>query len=275
MDKPRLSLGSVRGWHLWVSIALSLPILIVALTAIFITHGKSLGLKEIQVNAGWLPGMGAGKAEQAELRAYWTAPDGVQWLGTKTGLYRVRGEQVERVEDLGRADVRALQAMGSHLVVATTKGLYRVAVDAGSGERVARGDFWSLAVGPQGLLAVGKDDALLLSADGGATWSEHAPGLAASDRVAAGMGSTASDGAVPLSKLVLDLHTGKAFLGKQYEWLWIDVIGATMALLTITGLLMWWRGQRRKAAALLAQAQSQVQSALEPAAVVPPSARPA
>jgi hypothetical protein len=255
----RWSFGSFRGWHLWLSIALSLPILIVALTAILIAHGKSLGLKEIQVSAGWLPGMDAGRPEEAQPRALWVAPDGVQWLGTKAGLYRVRGELIERVEDLGRADVRGLLGLDSHLVVATTKGLYRVAQVSGAGERVARGDFWSVAVTPQGLVAVGKDDRLLRSTDAGATWSEYEAGSAAAGRVAAGMATAQHSDTVPLSKLVMDLHTGKAFFGKTYEWVWIDLIGATMALLTLTGLVMWWRGQRRKVAALEAQLATALQ----------------
>jgi hypothetical protein len=256
----RWSFGSFRGWHLWLSIALSLPILIVALTAIVIAHGKSLDLKEIQVGAGWLPGMNAGRPEEAEPRALWAAPDGVQWLGTKAGLYRVRDERVERVEDLGRADVRGLLGLDSHLVVATTKGLYRVAQASGAGERVAKGDFWSVAATPQGLVAVGKDDRLLRSTDAGTTWSEHAAGAAAAERVAAGMATAEAGDTVPLSKLVMDLHTGKALFGKTYEWIWIDLIGATMALLTLTGLVMWWRGQRRKVAALEAQLATALQS---------------
>jgi hypothetical protein len=266
----RWSFGSFRGWHLWLSIALSLPILIVALTAILIAHGRSLGLKEIQVNAGWLPGMDAGRPEEAQPRALWVAPDGVQWLGTKAGLYRVDDARVERVEDLGRADVRGLLGLDSYLVVATTKGLYRVAQVGGAGERVARGDFWSVAATPQGLVAVGKDDRLLHSTDAGATWSEYEAGTAAAGRVAAGMATAQPSDTVPLSKLVMDLHTGKAFLGKQYEWLWIDLIGAAMTVLTLTGLVMWWRGQRRKTAALMAQ----IQAGAATVAAAPPRTKP-
>lgn len=267
--RPRWSFGSFRSWHLWLSIALSLPILIVSLTAIFIAHGKSLGLKEIQVGAGWLPGMAAARPEEAEPRALWVAPDGVQWLGTKAGLYRVEADRVQRVDDLGLADVRSVVAVDAHLIVATTKGLYRVGQADGASERTAKGDFWSVAATPQGLVAVGKNDRLLRSHDAGASWTQHEAGAAAAQRVAAGMASAATTDTVPLSKLVMDLHTGKAFLGKQYEWLWIDLIGVTMTLLTLTGLVMWWRGQRRKAAALMQQMQ-QLQTGVAAATSTPP-----
>jgi hypothetical protein len=259
MNRPRLNLGSFRGWHLWLSIALSLPILVVALTAIFIAHDKSLALKDVQVYAGWLPGMRGGKAEAAEARAIWAAPGGVTWLGTKAGLYRVRGELAAAVEGLARADVRALHAVDSGLLVATTRGLYHVAPDGGPAERVATGDFWWVGGSSTGLAAAGKGS-LLRSIDG-RHWQHDEQGGAALKQVALSRGGELDSGRVPLSRLVMDLHTGKALFGKDREWIWIDLIGATMALLTLTGLVMWWRGQRRKLSAL----EAQLAAALQPA----------
>jgi hypothetical protein len=258
IDKPRLSFGSFRSWHLWLSIALSLPILIVALTAIFIAHDKDLGLKETRVNAGWLPGMEAGGGRGLESRALWTSAAGESWLGTRQGLYRVSDGRARRVEDLGYADVRALQPQGEALIAATPRGLYRVEASTGRAERVAKGDFWSLSSDAQGLTAVGKSG-LFLRSQGG-DWQPYAPGTAAGEAVAATLVSADDAGQVPLSRVIMDLHTGKAFFGKTYEWIWIDLIGATMALLTITGLVMWWRGQRRKVAALEAQLAAALQA---------------
>jgi hypothetical protein len=262
-NKPRWSFGSIRGWHLWVSIALSLPILIVALTAILIAHNRALGLKDIEIDASWLPGMTAAGIEEAEPRALWVAPDGTHWFGTRMGLYRVRGETVRQVEGIGRADVRALHAAGAHLLAGTNRGLYRVAPDTGASEQVADGDFWSVSEAPGGLLAVGKFEQLLLSTDRGANWQTYEPGARAIERIAAGI-APRQGGGMPLSKVVMDLHTGKALLGRQYEWFWIDLIGAAMALLTITGLMMWWRGQRRKASALQNQEAASLPAAAAP-----------
>lgn len=271
MRTPRLSFGSFRGWHLWLSIALSLPILIVALTAIFIAHDKSLGLKEINVPAGWLPGMQAGKTENVEPRALWAAPDGALWVGTKAGLFRVAGETIAVVDGMARADVRDLHAEDGALLAATTRGLYRVELASGVAERVAAGDWWSVDRGAQGLVAVGKPARFMVSRDGGREWLDLDAGNAAAERVVQAAARADDSGGVPLSRLIMDLHTGKAFFGKQYEWVWIDLIGATMALLTLTGLVMWWRGQRRKVAALEAQL-----AAVKPeAADAPPAGVPA
>lgn len=258
MKRPRFSFGSFRSWHLWLSIALSLPILTVALTAIFIAHDKELSLKETRVNAGWLPGMEAGSGRGLESRALWTSAAGESWLGTRQGLYRVSDGRAQRIEELGYADVRALQPQGEALIVATPRGLYRVERSNGRAERVAKGDFWSLSSDAQGMTAVGRDGQFLRSQGG--DWQPYAPGSAAGEAVSAAMASADDAGQVPLSKVVMDLHTGKAFFGKTYEWIWIDLIGATMALLTITGLVMWWRGQRRKVAAL----EAQLAAALQP-----------
>jgi hypothetical protein len=278
-SRPSLSLGSLRGWHLWVSIALSLPILIVSVTAIFIAHGKSLGLKEMQVPAGWLPGMQAGKAEAAEPRAHWQGADGRQWLGTKGGLFLVQEGQVRRVEDLGRAEVRDVQGDGRTLVVATQRGLWRVDTSEGAAERLARGDFWSVSQAAEGWRAVDKGGRVWVSRDAGRSWSEDAVAVAGAEQVAASLSQAATDAGgedmlVPMNKLVMDLHTGKAFLGKTYEWIWIDLVGAAMTLLTVSGLLMWWRGQRRKVAALEAQLKAALQTgaqAARPEAVVVPA----
>lgn len=47
---------------------------------------------------------------------------------------------------------------------------------------------------------------------------------------------------MPLSKIIMDIHTGKLFLGKQYEWIWIDLLGYACVGLGLTGLVMWMRG---------------------------------
>jgi hypothetical protein len=40
---------NARNWHNWISIILVLPILIVAITAIFIAHHKALGMEQLML----------------------------------------------------------------------------------------------------------------------------------------------------------------------------------------------------------------------------------
>jgi len=51
-----------------------------------------------------------------------------------------------------------------------------------------------------------------------------------------------------LHKLVIDLHTGEAIVGKKLKPYWIALCGIQLLVLTITGL--WFLVKRKKKAAL-------------------------
>jgi hypothetical protein len=50
---------------------------------------------------------------------------------------------------------------------------------------------------------------------------------------------------LPLARVIRDLHTGEALLGHDAEWIWNDIVGGTMTFLALTGVYLWWKGQRR------------------------------
>lgn len=233
--------SGLRGWHTWWSVALAAPIMIVSVTAIFIAHDKSLALKEIPVAADWLPGYAATPAMMPELRAIHRGPDGREHVATNYGLFVRSGDRVEPIEALGKTDIRTLTQAGDTLLAAGKTGVW--ALRGGAWEQLLRGDAWSAGAAPDGtLVAAIKDRGALMSSDGGRTWQID-------DSVRQGLATYASGlTAQPLTlhKLVMDLHTGKAFFGKEYEWLWIDIVGAAMAFLTASGLVMWWRARRQK-----------------------------
>lgn len=258
--------GSFRGWHIWLSIALSLPILIVGLTAVFIAHDKALGLKSLHVPASWSPMSQptSWHRNDTEVRALWSDAQGTQWLGSKMGLYRI-GPEGAPTPIVGPSEVRAVHGVGSALLVAAKNGLWRVEPGEITAHRLASGEFWSVTATPEGLLAVPKEADVLVSQDEGRHWQTWEPAVQATEQLAAILAMQADSGqrTITVSKLVMDLHTGKAFFGKQYEWIWIDLIGAAMVLLTVTGLVMWWRSQRRKVAQL-AQLQASPRPAEQP-----------
>lgn len=269
--------GSFRGWHIWLSIALSVPILIVGITAIFIAHDKSLDLKSMQVPAYLSPASqpkGKAAREELELRSVWQDAHGWHWLGGKSGLYRVSGPG-ELSVIAGPTEVRALLGTSDALLVAAKNGLWRVAHDGRETERVQRGDFHGLSTLPEGIAAIPQNDAILLTRDGGLNWSKASGLTPATETLANFMSddSRSEERNIPVSKLIMDLHTGKAFFGKKYEWIWIDLVGGAMALLTLTGLVMWWRSQRRKVAQL--QAQLDEALAATPTAAAEPARQPA
>ncbi len=236
-----------RSWHIWTSIILALPIFIVAATAVFIAHKKSLGTEDIKVAAGWLPGYGSetAKAQKNELRAGFTDASGTTWLGTNGGLYRIEGEHAQSVEALAGTQVRALAEAPWGLVAAAKNGIWLRAGD-GEWQRAAKGDAWSAAAHADGSIVVALKDKGLIRSSDGRSWQADARLNAALAGLPA---DTASPGeTITLGKLIMDLHTGKAFFGKDGEWIWIDLVGLAMSLLALTGVYMWWRAERRKAA---------------------------
>lgn len=234
-----------RTWHAWISVVLALPILIVAVTAIFIAHNNALGLKETEITpyVGWLPGYGeeAMKMQRMDVQTALTTRDGGQWIGTKAGLYRISSGQAQQVEALGGTHVRDLVESPAGLVAVTKNGVW---LRQGEGwEKTLKGDAWSGNVGADGRLIVTvKDRGMLVAADG-RNWQPDTGVNQALARMPAGV---AQPKPVTLGNLVMDLHTGKAFFGKAWEWIWIDLIGFVMAFLGVTGVVMWWRGEKRK-----------------------------
>lgn len=238
---------NARTWHNWISVILAVPILIVAVTAVFIAHSKALDLKEIDVTryVSWLPGYGAAemKAMKTEVRASLSTPDGRQWLGTKAGLYEVANGEARAVEALGGSEVRDLAAAPFGLVAATRNGVWVLGNEGWN--RVLKGDAWNASLQADGSVAVTLKDKGVLTSRDGRDWREDP---AAGAALAAMPKDTMAAKPITLHNLVMDLHTGKAFFGKEWEWLWIDLIGLVMTFLVGTGVYMWWRGERRKRA---------------------------
>lgn len=256
-----------RTWHAWISVVLALPILIVAVTAIFIAHKGALDLNATEVTpyVNWLPGYGneAMKMERMDVQTALATRDGSQWIGTRAGLYRVSGGQAQQVEALGGTHVRDLVESPAGLVAIAKNGVW---LRQGEGwEKTLKGDAWSGNVGADGRLIVTvKDRGVLVTADG-RNWQ---PDTGVNQALANLPGNVAQPKPVTLGNLVLDLHTGKAFFGKEWEWIWIDLIGVIMAFLGVTGVVMWWRGEKRKReleARLAATAGQPVPAAPQPA----------
>lgn len=230
-----------RTWHRWSSLFLALPILIVAVTAIFMSHRKTLGTDELTVAASWLPGYRAASAKNGrnEPRASLITASGETYIGTLGGLYRLAGTQFVAVEELAGTQIRGLAEAPWGRVAAARDGIWLE--QNGKWRRVQKGDAWSAASQPGGSVVVAIRDKGLVHSRNGQQWQTDA-------RIAAALTNLPSETEpVSLARLVMDLHTGKALFGKDGEWIWIDLVGLTLCLLALTGVYMWWRGQRRKA----------------------------
>lgn len=234
-----------RDWHNWVSALLVVPMLLVGLTTIFLAHKKELGLNDIDLTraAAWLPGYGedATKTMRAEIRSSLLLPDGSRWIGTQAGLYRIDGNDAVAVAELGATQVRDIVAAPWGLVVAAKSGIWTHTVEGW--RRAYKGDAWNAQLNPDGSVAVAvKDEGLVASRDGAAWRTDDA----ARQALAALPAGEAALERITLGKLMIDLHTGKAFLGKEAEWIWIDLLGFVWVFLGFTGLYLWWRSQTKR-----------------------------
>jgi len=250
-----------RDWHNWMSVILAVPLLVIGLTSLFLAHKKELGLNDIDLTAAvaWLPGYRPATMKQAgpEVRASLAGADGREWIGTQNGLYVVADGRAQLVPELAGTQVRGLAQAPWGVVAATREGIW---VERADGWRRAhKGDAWNASVRPDGSVAVAIKDMGLVTSRDGERWK---PDPALAEALASLPRAEVPGERVSLAKLMIDLHTGKAFLGKEAEWIWIDLFGAVWVFLGFTGLYMWWRMQtkRRDAARNRAGAQGAVRA---------------
>ena len=241
-------------WHTWSGLVLALPVFIVGITAVFIAHEKSLGTKEVMVNVSWLPAYSAdGKAyhyaeELKDVKAFYKDQGGTQYLGTKAGLMSFNGDVITPIEPLQGKEIRSIVEKDGTLYVASKQGLWLKKKD----------DQWHQAhTGDvHGVFPVNDSDitislgkyGTLNSLDGGATWSriqdlENALANVKPEHFSVKEETSSS----PLKDLIMDMHTGKAFIGKSGMWIWIDVVGLAIVGLTATGIIMWYIRRKKKA----------------------------
>lgn len=258
-----------RVWHRRLGVILGVPFLLVGATAVLIAHGGRLGLKDIPVAAEWLPGYAARPAAQGtsdkggdghpaaggtggakaappsgpgELRGALVTRDGRQWLAAKGGVFELQGARAVRVEALPAQEFRQLAETPAGLLAAGKKGLYR---QTGSDwEQLTDGEVWSINPGGNGeFIAVLKSGELLRL---GADLKALTPEVTFADAAQAAAAALPPE-PLHLGKLILDLHTGKAFFSKRWEWIWIDLLGLVCIFLGITGIYLWSYAKVKKA----------------------------
>ncbi|MDZ4312736.1 MAG: hypothetical protein U1A24_19485 [Cypionkella sp.] len=165
---------------------------------------------------------------------------GAVLYATKYGLMRSVDRAAPVVAGLPY-DLRDIDRIDSGALIAAAKeGLFLQSAPD-KWVQLAQGDFRSLSR---------EDDGFLATSDEG-VWRVTAYGIARPDTAFGAPLAEGMAGATPppytLEKLVMDLHTGKFFFGKTWEWIWIDVVGGAMVLLGITGIVIWRRSEKAKA----------------------------
>jgi hypothetical protein len=123
--------------------------------------------------------------------------------------------------------------------------LYALTLTNGELKHVFDKDVHHIEIKNDSSLAVTDNKSLYQTIDYGKTWEkdEAVYNLALTEQQLTNLNTTKT---IPLHKMVMDLHTGKAFFGKSFEGIWIFLVGLSVFLLTFTGVWMWIKREFRK-----------------------------
>jgi hypothetical protein len=231
--------------------------LLVGLSAVVLTFEGSYKNKpaEPQVNVSWLPGYSANLIfdeqlkKSAQIRSSLYIDDQTRFVGTSNGLVLLSGGVVSEISGMIGFEVRSLARNRTHLFIGSKKGLFAMELPLGEPVLLLKKDIHHIDIQHDSLIAAADNKNLYTSTNYGSDWQTSDAGSLV---VAAfsNMEKPERVKKIPLHRFVLDVHTGKAFLGKSFEWVWILLVGLSVTILTFTGMLMWFRKQRKKSAAV-------------------------
>ena len=215
--------------HNWISVALVLPLFAVGMSTFFMTHEKALG----QYVIGYT-------TEGVEIKDVLNTADGRLFLATKNGLYQATASTFTPIQEL-RSEIRVLEVLDDgRLIAAGKQGLWLQDL-TGTWNVLHQSDIHGLQILPELWYIVTKEQGVLTSLDEGMTWQQEF-------KIEQLLGTMENKRPLQLGKFMNDLHTGKALMGKQYKWIWADVLALALVLLALSGIYMWWRSQTRKQA---------------------------
>lgn len=225
----------LRKWHINIGVILALPIVVVSATAMLMAHNQNLDLRNVELNLSWLPGYqnSAQKSTNLEIRSTLTTLDNRAFIGTRYGLWQLEHHRLIPIAEVPPVEIRSIREMAHGLVLASRKGIWLN--ESNHWRRIYKGDTWNVEVLPnQTLRITAKNKGLLESTDGGQHWAARQDINALPFVLPNGVPQEEMN----LGRLILDLHTGRVLMGKQWAWLWIDLLASILAFLAVSGLIM-------------------------------------
>jgi len=240
-------------WHLWSGLIFTIPILLIAFTAILIAHEKGLGTKEIAINAGWLPGYGS----EENIKNYLDdvkdvlIVDNKTYYASKLGVVIEENQTISILQNTEGNEVRDLQLSGDSLWIASKNGLFVATKNTAVLSK--KGDFHGISINGTKLYASEGKHGFYISSDNGKTWVNNTIsktiGKEKMQSFSASIDNSAYLEKLTIEKLALDIHTGKAFFGSGSMWIWIDLVAISLLFMIFTGIWMWYKrkyGKKKK-----------------------------
>jgi len=252
----------MRKIHKYGGLALSVIVIITAITGILLIHKKALGLNKITVS---VPGytspqsidawdilatqeglvvvatkQGVFVHEEREWRMPLHSPtkklymkDGVIYSCSKDGLYASKdGKRWDKL--FSGQEVMAVQKSKDGLLIAAAEGIYKKRPEEDKWEIAASFfqkplEIRDLMSNEKGILLSAKEG--IFTAEGSVLKKEQLPVIK-------------KEGRIELKKLITDIHTGEFF--GSYFYLLMDASAVGLIVLSITGIYLWWWPKRNR-----------------------------
>jgi hypothetical protein len=222
----------IRAWHKWPGILFLFPAFLISITAILLALDGLLHMDRVKINMPFT----TDTYSEIEIKSMVASADR-QYVGSKNGLYIVEGIRVSSVPELAGSDVRSLLLVNDTLYISSKQGLWRMA-----GSKVVRlidKDVFHVSMSNNQLLvSAGKKGIIQLDRNGKEVKNNPLAG-----DITSKLDGSRQKQPQTLHKLVIDLHTGEAIVGKTLVPYWIAFSGIQMLLLTLTGC---WFAFRKK-----------------------------
>lgn len=214
----------IRNLHKWPGILFLFPAFLISITAILLALDGFLHMDRVKINLPFT----ADTYSEIEIKSMVLAADR-QYVGSKNGLYIIEGSRVSSVPELAGSDVRSLLLANDTLYISSKQGLWRLA-----GNNIVRlidkDVFHVSMVGNQLLVSAGKKGIIQLNSSG-----EEVENSLLAGEITSKLGESKQKQPQTLHRLVMDLHTGEAIVGKTLMPFWIAFSGIQLLLLTLTG----------------------------------------
>lgn len=226
----------LRKWHIKLGALVALPVFVVCITAILMAHNQLLDLRNVHLNLAWLPGYQNSnqKIANLEIRSTLNTSDARYLIGTRFGLYELKNKTLKQVAAIPEVEIRSLKETSIGLLLASRNGVWLN--ESKQWQKIYNGDTWEVEVLPnKNIRVASKNKGFRESSDGGKHWFE----VQALNSIPFVLPHGIPQEEMNLGRLVLDLHTGRALVGKQWTWIWIDIVASILAFLTLSGTFLW------------------------------------
>lgn len=235
---------NVRRIHFWLSVAVAIPLLIVAISGIFI--GLRGAMPTITVPLSWMGNKDI--PETLPMTTFLQDSHQTIWIGNAQGLSKIQQDQVTSLPVFqGQEIVSVAQFSDNSTPIVATKMAVWVNTEGKWSpplkgrvrmlSRLPNGNVLAI-VGGRGEFANGQP----MITEDGVNWHTYQIAVSSNQLM-----PPLTDGKIPLHMFMRELHSGAYFVGKGLgEWIYNSFMGVMLIILIITGFVMWLKATLRK-----------------------------